>query len=274
MTDSVVQRAFVVGLLVASAALTVMTFVSALRVGPRTAEASTAPVASSRASTNEAASPEPSEQATEGSAAADAPTDAPSVPAEPDRVQAARAPSILEGPDPTPSSARPSPSDEDGLAEPARLARVIAAPVPDGPPAPEPTVDGSAPGDAFWRRRPTREEPCTFAVRTIVVARSIRSREPQRTEGPYEANGEPLYLYMEVFNDSGQRARARARFVHTDSGETVLGTADIGISSRWRTWIDFVTPPGRLGGWTVQIIDDDRCLAAEHPFEMIPPGWN
>lgn len=261
MHDPVAQKAMVIGLIVAAGVLSGITLMSA-PLGPASAGGRAPEPAESAQAPTPGTAANDDESAGSGDVVAARSGEAPSAGAgDSDDLAAPAEPTVA------PERSEPGEAPTDS----ARLLRDE-----DDTPsnsATEELVPSEPAGELPWRRIHSREAPCQFHLRSVVVARGIRGREPQRSEGPYEANGEPLYLYFEAQNDAGQRARARARFHHAESGTTLTGTADIGVSSRWRTWVDFVIPPARLGTWTVHVLDDERCLAGETTFEMIPPGW-
>lgn len=119
----------------------------------------------------------------------------------------------------------------------------------------------------------SREAPCGFDVRRQAVARTVTRSEPAGTTGPFEANGQPLYFFVELTNRLENRQRARVVITHVASGTSLSGNVEVGVSSRWRTWVDLIPPPSLLGPWEVRVLDSDRCLAAQFSFETIPPGW-
>lgn len=155
---------------------------------------------------------------------------------------------------------------------------VDAPPRATGPAAPDSgdEAEGSDPvaaGAPRIARVGSRETPCGFDVRRHAVARTVTRSEPAGTTGPFEANGQPLYFFVELTNRLENRQRARVVITHVASGTSLSGNVEVGVSSRWRTWVDLIPPPSLLGPWEVRVLDSERCLAAQYTFETIPPGW-
>jgi len=155
------------------------------------------------------------------------------------------------------------------LEEPTRrpLPAVRDTPDPDNGAEPAPVI-----GPAV--RVGTTTTPCAFSLSRALIARGVDRREPIGTEGPFISDGRPMFVYLDANNRSDGRQRVHARFVHSDSGFAISGAEEIGVSSRWRTWIELTLPAGRLGAWQVEVMDDERCLLEELSFEVIPPGWD
>lgn len=117
------------------------------------------------------------------------------------------------------------------------------------------------------------DEPCGFILSRHAVARHIERREPEDTEGPFVSDGQPVYIYLDADNRGGEPQVATARLVHLDTGLVVSGSTEVGVSSRWRTWVELVLPPTHLGTWRAEVMDRDRCQLVAVEFEMVPMGW-
>lgn len=138
-------------------------------------------------------------------------------------------------------------------------------------------ADGSGTAAALVEPPPARigteDEPCGFVLSRHAVARHIERREPEDTEGPFVSDGQPIYVYLDADNRGGEPQLATARLVHLDTGLVVSGSTEVGISSRWRTWVELVLPATHLGTWRAEVMDRDRCQLVAVEFEMVPMGW-
>ncbi len=147
------------------------------------------------------------------------------------------------------------------------------APLPDGFVALElaalPASSDAAP--------PTRvagdDAPCAFAVNRAELARRLEDNRPIAAEQPFEADGRPVYVWLETNNLGGRGRVAELRWVHEPSGWTATTQADLAFSARWRTWMQLSVPAQLLGAWRVEVLDAERCEVERLRFTMQPPGW-
>jgi hypothetical protein len=114
---------------------------------------------------------------------------------------------------------------------------------------------------------------CRVRTNRALMARGIERREPVGTRGPFFADGYPTILYLDTLNTSGRRERLVAQWVHEASGTVYRNSVVAGASHRWRTWVERALPLRELGAWTVEVLDEDRCLVASLQFELEAPSW-
>lgn len=122
-------------------------------------------------------------------------------------------------------------------------------------------------------REATEDEPCQFRVNDLVVARRIRAYAPDGIERPYEANGRPLFAYVDVTCSRSEVNSARIRWIHEETGFVLPSEITIQRGRNWRTWAEQTLPPTRFGTWTVQVIDNEGCLVQSESFDTLPVGW-
>jgi hypothetical protein len=86
-----------------------------------------------------------------------------------------------------------------------------------------------------------------------VVARALEDRLPLETEGPYVADGERLYIFLEVANP-GAPCVYTVNWHHVDRDRSFSQTLDIGRSRAWRTWVYHGMSASRVGRWHVEVV--------------------
>lgn len=166
-------------------------------------------------------------------------------------------------------------ADTDGSGAPGVGGVAIAA-GPDGDAmAPASPAEGSGTVTEAWEptRRATDRGGCLLTANRATMATAVERREPRGTEGPFTANGEPIYAYLDAANGTGVEQSLTFRWRQKDTGSTYFDEATVGPSSRFRTWADRALPLDQLGPWVVQLLDADRCLIAQMEFDLVAPTW-
>lgn len=113
-----------------------------------------------------------------------------------------------------------------------------------------------------------QEYPCGSMLNRSLVARSIENREPVGTRSPFEADGEPVHVFMEL-NNPNTEATMTVRWFHDGSQHRFGQTITAGVSPSWRTWVRHRILPEQTGRWRVQIFAPGECLAGELSFDAI-----
>lgn len=122
-------------------------------------------------------------------------------------------------------------------------------------------------------RTATDDAPCKFTFVNSRLTRAIVEQRAAPGTSPFEADGRPLYLWIESNNIDGRGQTAIFRWVHEPT-DTVFSTSlDLAISARWRTWTEISLPPTLFGPWRVEVIDSEGCQVDLVRFEMLPRGW-
>jgi hypothetical protein len=133
---------------------------------------------------------------------------------------------------------------------------------------------GAGPNDATWEPLRTAEDgACLVRLNRATMATTIDRREPRGTEGPFMANGEPIFCFMDFANGTGVSQPVSVVWTQNETGASYLDDMEAGAGSRWRTWTERPLPLDRLGHWTVQMLDAERCLIAELEFDLVAPTW-
>lgn len=135
-------------------------------------------------------------------------------------------------------------------------------------------ADDDAP-DGAWEplRRAADGTPCLVRANRALIANGINRREPTGTEGPFRANGEPIIAFFDMANGTGVSQPVTVVWTRDEDGASFLDTIDAGPGSRWRTWVERPFALDRIGAWTVQLLDDERCLIDEVSFDLVAPEW-
>jgi hypothetical protein len=110
--------------------------------------------------------------------------------------------------------------------------------------------------------------PCGAMITRAAIARSIREREPVGTQGPFEANGEPVHVFLEL-NNPNTEARMTVRWFHDGSQHQFGQDITAGVSPSWRTWVRHRILPEQTGTWRVDVFAPGECLAARLRFDAI-----
>lgn len=140
----------------------------------------------------------------------------------------------------------------------------------------QPESEGSAaPGeDTVWAPlRSGDDAPCLVRINRATMANTIHRREPMETEGPFMANGEPIFCFLDFANGTGVSQPVTLVWTQNETGDSYLDEMEAGAGSRWRTWTERPLPLDQLGHWTVQILDTERCLIDEIEFDLVAPTW-
>lgn len=191
--------------------------------------------------------------------------DPPRVAAQDEQEQAAPVEDDLEG------SAEPlQPSDLVPLGAPDDEQAAPAAAADQGPAA---EGSGEAADPVWAPLRSSDDAPCLVRVNRATMANSIHRREPMETEGPFMANGEPIFCFLDFANGTGVSQPVTLTWTQNETGASYLDEMEAGAGSRWRTWTERPFPLDQLGHWTVQILDAERCLIGEIEFDLVAPTW-
>jgi hypothetical protein len=117
------------------------------------------------------------------------------------------------------------------------------------------------------------ETICAGEIVRAVVAHDVQEREPVGTDGPFRADGEPTYVFMQVNNPDGPEKEYTLRWLYSGSDAAPFTQSiTAGVSPMWRTWARHRIREGQVGTWTVEIINPDGCVAETVSFEAIGPG--
>ena len=167
----------------------------------------------------------------------------------------------------------------EGSAEALQPHEVIPLGEPEGSAAEEVAVVEAedadpTPAEAEWAPlRTAQDGACLVRLNRATMATSINRREPRGTEGPFMANGEPIFCFMDFANGTGVSQPVSVVWTQNETGESYLHDMEAGAGSRWRTWTERPLPLDQLGNWTVQMLDSERCLIGELEFDLVAPTW-
>jgi hypothetical protein len=185
--------------------------------------------------------------------AAEAPTA--SIPTPPAAAEAPPVAAAVEAP-PAPAAEADAPAlrlEPVDLAAEARRAQpeVVAVATPERSLAPAPVADS-----------------CGVALTRSLLARRIENREPVGVADAFEADGERVYLFMEVDNRAGPEAALTVRWTHAATGEVFEQVVRAGRSPSWRTWAHRTLFPNLTGSWRVEVVTSSGCRVGAVDFDV------
>ncbi len=160
------------------------------------------------------------------------------------------------GPEPTAQVASPC----QALSAPAPV------PVPAAPVVATPAAPAVTPPPATPVRQTTLSEDDRLAVKRLVIARSVKNREPVNPGVTFK--GDRVYAFVEVEN----RAHAPGEIVvefEPPGGGPAHGdvTLAVGPAARWRTWA-YTRTASIAGSWTAVVKNRRGDVLARAPFEV------
>ena len=120
-----------------------------------------------------------------------------------------------------------------------------------------------------WAEGEEAVEEEGISLNRAVAAREIQNREPLNTEGPFTADGERLYIYLDVCNPTGEHQELTVTMHHLDRDRQVTQTVDVGPSRRWRTWVYHRMRSSQAGDWRVEVRAPDGSLLSEMSFQVV-----
>ena len=120
-----------------------------------------------------------------------------------------------------------------------------------------------------WAARTEAQEPSCDDVSMSVVAvaaREVVDRNPVDTDGPFVANGDPVYIHLTIDNSAGPEQEVTVQWNHLDTENQMTRNLQVGQSRRWRTWAYHRMRPSQVGDWRVLILDAQGCVLAQLDF--------
>ena len=123
-------------------------------------------------------------------------------------------------------------------------------------------------GEATSPAPSTEPMGCGFSLNRALAATDVQDREPVGVNGPFEASGQPVYIFVDVHNPDGPEQTLTFEWNHPASGHTYSQTMDAGVSPRWRTWVRHRVRDGQHGAWTVDVLTADGCSLDRVTFEV------
>lgn len=114
------------------------------------------------------------------------------------------------------------------------------------------------------------DDDATLSLNRLELAREIVDREPQDTEAPYLADGERLYVFIDVHNPDGPERELSVVWHHLDREWQHTQTIEAGQSRRWRTWVTHRLSERTVGQWEVEVLGPDGQLLGSLDFVVEP----
>ncbi len=108
------------------------------------------------------------------------------------------------------------------------------------------------------------------SLNRLQTARAIESREPVGSELPLTADGERVYVFIDVHNPDGPDGELTVVWKHHDRNREYTQTIEYGSSVRWRTWVARRMPERYVGSWSVEVYDEVGTEVGYLEFEVEP----
>jgi hypothetical protein len=108
-----------------------------------------------------------------------------------------------------------------------------------------------------------------FHLNQLLLARDVVDREPIGSEAPYVADGERLYIFMNVYNPDGPERELTVHFYHQERDRHSEQSITAGRSPHWRTWVIKRLSERNVGHWHVEVHDPEGCVLGEIDFEVV-----
>jgi hypothetical protein len=102
---------------------------------------------------------------------------------------------------------------------------------------------------------------------SLNVAQGVANRQPVALDGPFYADGSPVYVYLVVNNPSGQAQTLTLTWYH-EGDFAFTQTVEAGQSPHWRTWAWAAMRASRAGEWVVEVSDANGTFLDETRFSV------
>lgn len=113
-------------------------------------------------------------------------------------------------------------------------------------------------------------EPADPTLNQAVIAGGVEAHQPVGTEGPFVANGERVYVFLDVNNPGPDPVVYTVNWHHVDRDRQSSQTIEAGRSPRWRTWVYRRATERTAGSWRVEVVAPNGDVQAELDFTIVP----
>ena len=122
----------------------------------------------------------------------------------------------------------------------------------------------------FFAASAFADPPEEVHLNRLLIARQVEDREPSDTEGNFYADGERLYVFVDVYNRTDPDLTVTVVWHRVDTGREFSTELEVGESRRWRTWAYHRMSESQAGQWQVSIIDNQGRELGSVEFEVLP----
>jgi hypothetical protein len=126
------------------------------------------------------------------------------------------------------------------------------------------------PTTSFAQSAEDEAAAATASLSGIEAARRVEDRVAYETEGPFEADGERVYIWLEFQNPDRIEQVFTLDWHFVDRNRHSTQTIEVGASSRWRTWVYRTLREPTVGNWHVEVRAGDGTVLGQVDFEVIP----
>lgn len=114
------------------------------------------------------------------------------------------------------------------------------------------------------------DPPEDVHLNRLLATRQVEDREPSDTEGIFYADGERLYVFIDVYNRTEPDLTVTVVWHRVDTDREFSTELEVGESRRWRTWAYHRMSESQAGQWEVTIIDNQGRELGQLEFEVVP----
>jgi hypothetical protein len=118
---------------------------------------------------------------------------------------------------------------------------------------------------------PEASPPAAPTLSRAVIARGVDHHLPTGTDAPFTADGERLYVYLEVDNPGAETVYT-VRWHQLDNDRHFTQTIEVGHSPRWRTWVYHSMTASHAGQWEVEVVAPDGSVQSTLDFQVVAPS--
>ena len=112
--------------------------------------------------------------------------------------------------------------------------------------------------------------PLALSIKRLVVTGAIDGREPAPSS-TFEANGEPVYAFVELANDAPANTTIVVKFENPRKSVGFVKLAVPPVQTRWRTWA-LTRRIDEPGEWEAVVSTEGGVELARQPFTVSMPA--
>ena len=107
---------------------------------------------------------------------------------------------------------------------------------------------------------------CDLSLNRLLLTKEIKDREPLTVSTTFPADGNPVFVFMDINNAKGPKQDMEINWTHPQSNHSYTQTIPAGVSPRWRTWVKHRIPKKKKGTWKIKVFTQD-CKVGEIDFK-------
>ncbi len=116
-------------------------------------------------------------------------------------------------------------------------------------------------------KRKERDLDADLSVKRLVIAKSVKGREPVGAGAKFSANQGRIYAFVEVGNRDQVPSEIYVSFIEKKTGRSQRVPLKVGAGSRWRTWV-YTRNATKPGTWHAVVKNAKGKTLASQAFEI------